>query len=78
MVVSTIVICGWMAGCESADGSGRTVGGRDELGLLLNTVVWTVLMGLVGSGRFWKKLRSRYTDKSILRPRLSRGGPHVV
>lgn len=67
-----------MLGWGSTAGSGRAIGGRDELGLLLSTLVWPILTGLLGWGRFWRKLRSRYSDKSILRPRLGRGGSHVV
>lgn len=67
-----------MLGWGRTAGSGRTTGGRDELGLLLSTVVWPTLTGLLGWGRFWRKFRSRYSDKSILRPRLGRGGSHVV
>lgn len=34
--------------------------------------------GLLGWGRFRRRAGSRYSDKSILRPRLGRGGSHVV
>lgn len=62
----------------STTGSGRATGGRDELGLLLSTVVCPILTGLLGWGRFWRMFASRYSDKSILRPRLGLGGSHVV
>lgn len=67
-----------MLGWGRTAGSGRTTGGRDELGLLLSTGVWPTLTGLLGWGKFWRKFRSRSSDKSILRPRLGRGGSHVV
>lgn len=35
-------------------------------------------MGLLGWGRFRRRLGSQHSDKSILRPRLGRGGSHVV
>lgn len=82
MVTSTVVwlgvIGGWTPGWGRAAGSGKAIGGRDELGLLLSTVVWPILTGLLGWGRFWRKFGSRYSDKSILRPRLGRGGSQVV
>ncbi|KAG7241420.1 hypothetical protein INR49_025620 [Caranx melampygus] len=60
------------AAWDSTTGSEKATGGRDELGLLLSTVVWPVLTGLLGWGRFWRKFGSLYSDKSILWPRLGR------
>jgi len=57
---------------------GRAKGGREQPGLL-DTVLWPGPTGLPGRGaRFWRQSGSRYSDRSILRPRLGCGGSHVV
>lgn len=66
-------------GRGGATGSDRATGGSDELGLLLLSAMGGPrLTGLLGGGRFWRKLGSRYSDRSIRRPRLGRGGGQVV
>lgn len=81
VVISTVA---WLEansgrGVEPGGGSDRATGGSDELGLLLlSAVVGPRLTGLVGAGRFCRKLGSRYSDRSIRRPRLGRGGGQVV
>lgn len=82
VLISTVVWLeangGRALGCGGAAGSEKTTGGSEELGLLLSTVVWPTLTGLLGGGRFCRKFGSRYSDRSILRPRLGRGGSQVV
>lgn len=66
-------------GGGGATGSDRATGGSDELGLLLlKAMEGPRLTGLLGGGRFCRKLGSRYSDRSIRRPRLGRGGGQVV
>lgn len=81
VVTSTVfwarLIWGWRVWGATV-GSARATGGREELGLLLEMVDGPTQMGLLGWGMFWRRIGSQYSDKSILRPRLGRGGSHVV
>lgn len=88
MVVVVISTVAWLeanSGTEvepgggGATGSVRVTGGSDELGLLLLSVVGGPrLTGLLGAGRFRRRVGSRYSERSIRRPKLGRGGGQVV